>query len=330
MRLFGGNRMDSIARLMERSDMEEDMPIQASMVSKAIESAQRQVENMHFAARKNVLEYDDVMNLQRSAIYGERNAVLEGKDLTERIGDIISESVKDIVEENCLKKVPSEDWDFDAVNDWVADICGREDFDARKIDHEDSPEELVSAITAYLEDVYADKTQMLGVDAMKKLQAQVMLRIIDTKWMAHLQEMDYLKAGIGLRAFGQRDPLVEYKNEAYQAFSVLTSSMYEDFLRTLLRLQIAVRELGEERSPLDKRVSYSSPEKVLSTSATEEAKRNNPRALKGAGSKQPAATGKAQTYEKDKQDPYVSVGRNDPCPCGSGKKYKKCHGENAS
>ena len=269
MRLFGGNRMDSIARMMEKTDMPEDMPIQAGMVSKAIEGAQRQVESMHFAARKNVLEYDDVMNLQRVAIYSERNAILDGKDMDERI--------------------------------------------------------------PYLEDVFASKSEQLGEPVMKMLEGQVMLRMIDTRWMAHLQEMDYLKAGIGLRAFGQRDPLVEYKNEAYNAFQNLTAGMYEDYLRTLLRLQVAVKQeqpaLAEDKSPLDGKVSYSSPEQALEQTGVGAARKQAAASPSGAPAAPPKpAAAKPQTYTKDKDDPFANVGRNEPCPCGSGLKYKKCHG----
>ncbi len=335
MRLFGGNRMDTIGRMMEKTDMPEDMPIQAGMVSKAIEGAQRQVESMHFAARKNVLEYDDVMNLQRAAIYGERNAILDGKDMAERIPEIIEEAAESVVSENCPDKVPSDDWDAKAVDLWAANMTGREGFKAESIDHEDDPEALAEALEGYLEGVYEEKTELLGESVMKTLEAQVMLRIIDTRWMAHLQEMDYLKAGIGLRAFGQRDPLVEYKNEAYNAFQSLTSSMYEDYLRTLLRLQVAVQEqkpeLAEGASPLDGKVSYSSPEAALEETGVAAARRgatSSTSAGQTAPPPKPAAA-RPQTFEKDKDDPFADVGRNDPCPCGSGLKYKKCHGKNA-
>ena len=332
MRLFGGNRMDSIGRMMEKTDMPEDMPIQAGMVSKAIESAQRQVESMHFAARKNVLEYDDVMNLQRAAIYGERNAILDGKDMAERIPEIVREAVEAVVVENCPDKVPSDDWDVKPVETWAANMTGRDDFKVAEVDHEDDPALLADALVDYLEGVYAEKAEQLG-EVIKTLEAQVMLRIIDTRWMAHLQEMDYLKAGIGLRAFGQRDPLVEYKNEAYNAFQNLTASMYEDYLRTLLRLQIAVQqapELPEEKSPLDGKVSYSSPEQALEETGVAAARRTPPAQASGQAAPPPKpAAAKPQTYEKDKDDPFANVGRNDPCPCGSGLKYKKCHGKNA-
>ena len=331
MRLFGGNRMDSIARMMEKTDMPEDMPIQAGMVSKAIEGAQRQVESMHFAARKNVLEYDDVMNLQRVAIYSERNAILDGKDMDERIPEIIGDAVEAVVAENCPAKVPSDDWDAKAVELWAANMTGRDDFSVAEVDHDDYPAVLSEALEAYLEDVFASKSEQLGEPVMKMLEGQVMLRMIDTRWMAHLQEMDYLKAGIGLRAFGQRDPLVEYKNEAYNAFQNLTAGMYEDYLRTLLRLQVAVKQeqpaLAEDKSPLDGKVSYSSPEQALEQTGVGAARKQAAASPSGAPAAPPKpAAAKPQTYTKDKDDPFANVGRNEPCPCGSGLKYKKCHG----
>ena len=172
----------------------------------------------------------------------------------------------------------------------------------------------------YLESIYEEKREAIGADAMEKLEAQVMLRIIDVRWMAHLQEMDYLKTGIGLRAFGQRDPLVEYKEEAHAAFAALTSSMYEDFLRTLLRLQVAT-PVEDEKSPLeDRAVSYSSPEAALGSTMASRA------AARPGAQPKPKQAPKPQTYRKDESDPYAGVGRNDPCPCGSGLKFKKCHG----
>ncbi len=333
MRLFGGNRMDSIVKMMEKTDMPEDMPIQAGMVSKAIEGAQRQVETMHFAARKNVLEYDDVMNLQRVAIYDERNAILDGKDMDERIPRIIADAVAGIVQENCPAKYPSDDWDIQAVNMWAANMTGMPDFDVNAVDHEDDPAMVEETLCEYLQSVYEQKAETLGDQAMRMLESQVMLRIIDTRWMAHLSEMDYLKAGIGLRAMAQRDPLVEYKNEAYAAFENLTVSMYEDYLRTLLRLQVAVAQdkpqISEERSPLDGKVSYSNPEQALEqTSVAASRARQSAQAAPAPGAPpRPAPTAKPQTYVKDKDDPFANVGRNDPCPCGSGLKYKKCHGK---
>ena len=328
MRLFGGESMERVSRMMEKTDIPDDMPISAGMVSKSIESAQRQVETMHFAARKNVLEYDDVMNLQRKAIYEERNAILDGKDLTERIEEIIRDAAEQCVADNCDIKAASDDWDQEAVNVWVASMVGKEDFTCDQVDHGDDAQALADGIYDYLADVYQEKTDMLGAPIMHGLQSQVMLRIIDTRWMAHLTEMDYLKTGIGLRAYGQRDPLVEYKNEAFQAFQGLTEGMYTDFLRTLLRLQIAMREqpAEPEPNPLEGKVTYSQPEAALEQTSVRSGVAS---AQTTAAAPAPKETAKPQTYVKDKEDPFANVGRNDPCPCGSGKKYKKCHGMNA-
>ena len=334
MRLFGGDRMESIDRMMAKMKMPDDMPIQAGIVSKAIEGAQRQVETMHFAARKNVLEYDDVMNLQREAIYSERNAILDGKDLDERISSIIDDAVEAVVEQNCPVKTVSDEWDVKAVDVWAAEMTGRDEFDAEAVvDRDDDPAVLADELEAYLQSVYDEKGKVLGEAAMKALERQVMLRIIDTRWMAHLSEMDYLKTGIGLRAFGQRDPLVEYKNEAYRAFQNLTSSMYSDYLRTILRLQIATKketpQIPEQRDPLAGKVSYSSPEAVLDAPGVGDDERvpRPARAAGGVPKQAPREVQKPQTYVKDKDDPFANVGRNDPCPCGSGLKFKKCHGK---
>ncbi len=331
LRLFGGDRMDSIGRLMEKTNVEDDMPIQAGMVSKAIEGAQRQVETMHFSARKRVLEYDDVMNLQRNAIYGERNAILDGKDLSTRIEDIVRDEVDNVVGQNCPARTASDDWDMRAVDLWAANMTGRSDFQAEKVDHDDDPALVADALVEYLLGVYREKEDQVGADAMRAFESQLMLRIIDTRWMNHLQAMDYLRTGIGLRAFGQRDPLVEYKEEAHAAFAEMTASMYEDFLRTLLRLQVNVPEQVEQASPLAGKVSYSSPEAALTSNTVASAAARTPRPQGAAGqaAPKPQERSKPATYRKDESsDPYANVGRNDPCPCGSGKKFKKCHGAN--
>ncbi|MBQ3301338.1 MAG: SEC-C domain-containing protein, partial [Eggerthellaceae bacterium] len=326
MRKFGGDRLDGVSRMMERTKMPDDQPIQAGMVSKAIESAQHNVESIHFAARKNVLEYDDVMNLQRNAIYDERNAILDGKDMSERVGEIIADCARAIVEENCPARTPSDDWDMHAVDSWALGMTGRSGFSVEALEHDDDPEAVVDALIDFLAGVYEEKEQLLGEDAMAKLESQVMLRIMDTRWMAHLQDMDYLRQGIGLRAIGQRDPLTEYREEAYKAFSHLTDTMYEDYLRTLLRLQVAIPEQSESADDpfAGRKVSYSNPERALDAPGSSASPAPRVSGVPAAAPK--PAVEKAKTYVKDKDDPFANVGRNDPCPCGSGKKFKKCHG----
>ncbi len=327
MRLFGGSRMDSIANMMEKTDMPEDMPIKANMVSKAIETAQRQVEASNFAARKHVLEYDDVMNLQRKAIYAERNAILDGKDLTERMPEIIEDIVEQHVIECCPAKSASDDWDTEELDKWLAQLTGTETLTVESIDCDDDVNALIDGIIERIQAQFDEKAAQVG-EPFSDIEGQVMLRFIDTRWMSHLQEMDYLKASIGLRAYGQRDPLTEYRDEAHRAFAALTAGIYEDFLRFLLRAPIVVQQAPqEEPDPLAGKVQYSNPEETLNEGG---------QARRSAAQGTPAGTPsvpkpeapKPHTIVKDKDDPYANVGRNDPCPCGSGKKYKKCHGAN--
>ena len=327
MRLFGGSRMDSIANMMEKTDMPEDMPIKANMVSKAIETAQRQVEASNFAARKHVLEYDDVMNLQRKAIYAERNAILDGKDLTERMPEIIEDIVEQHVVECCPAKSASDDWDTESLDKWLAQLTGTETLTVESVDCDDDVNALIDGIIERIQSQFDEKAAQVG-EPFSDIEGQVMLRFIDTRWMSHLQEMDYLKASIGLRAYGQRDPLTEYRDEAHRAFAALTAGIYEDFLRFLLRAPIVVQQAPqEEPDPLAGKVQYSNPEETLNEGG--QARRS---AAQGSPAGAPAApkpeAPKPHTIVKDKNDPYANVGRNDPCPCGSGKKYKKCHGAN--
>ena len=328
MRLFGGDRMDKISAMMQRYDMPDDMPIQAKMVTKAVESAQRKVEEVNFAMRKNVLDYDNVMNTQRQVIYEERNKILDGKDLMARIDEVTRDTVEREVAGFCPEGSKREDWDLEGLSRWLSDLTGRKDVPQVGDDLDEAG--VVELVDGFVGSCFDEKAKRLGEDAMHALTAQVMLRVIDTRWMAYLQEMDYLKTGIGLRGFGQRDPLVEYKGEAYAAFTELVNTMYEDFLRVILRLELAVRppaqEAPAEEEPAELRgARYSGPSEV---DGDQGAARVKPASAPGAAPRA-AATAKPQTYRKaDDPDPYVNVGRNDPCPCGSGKKFKNCHGRN--
>ena len=328
MRLFGGDRMDRIGNLMQRTEIEDDMPIQAKMVTKGIESAQRQVEAMHFSSRKHVLEYDDVMDKQRKTIYAERNDILDGKSYAERVPELIVGAVEDAVYEYCPSHDVYEDWDLEGLNAWFKELTGIE-FDVDELDHHEETNRMVDVLSEKVLDIYEHKKEQIPEDVFDQVQNQVMLRVIDTRWMSHLSEMDYLRAGIGLRAVGQRDPLVEYKEEAYSAFSALVAAIYEDFIRTMLRLQITVNleqpEQAEDQETLNS-VSYSAPDENIPDATSKVA---GP-ATVATQTTSSASMGNAQpaprTVVKDKDDPYANVGRNDPCPCGSGKKYKKCHG----
>ena len=331
MRLFGGDRMDKVGALMQRTSIDDDMPIQAKMVTKGIESAQRQVEAMHFSARKHVLEYDDVMDQQRKTIYAERNSILDGKDYGERVPELIADTVSDAVNEFCPARVVYDEWDMAGLNAWYKELTGVER-DLSTLDHQEETQRMTEVLIEDLQGVYDAKKALIPEDLFKKVENQVMLRVIDTRWMAHLSEMDYLRAGIGLRAIGQRDPLVEYKEEAFNAFGVLVSGIYEDFIRTILRLQVNIKvnepEESEDQSALSS-VSYSAPDEDIPDATRSVATGNiASQAADNVGQVPTPAQGRPQTVVKDKDDIYANVGRNDPCPCGSGKKFKKCHGAN--
>ena len=331
MRLFGGDRMDKIGALMQRTSIDDDMPIQAKMVTKGIESAQRQVEAMHFSARKHVLEYDDVMDQQRKTIYAERNSILDGKDYGERVPELIADTVSDAVNEFCPARVVYDEWDMTGLNAWYKELTGVER-DLSTLDHQEETQRMTEVLIEDLQGVYDAKKALIPEDLFKKVENQVMLRVIDTRWMAHLSEMDYLRAGIGLRAIGQRDPLVEYKEEAFNAFGVLVSGIYEDFIRTILRLQVNIKvnepEESEDQSALSS-VSYSAPDEDIPDATRSVATGDiASQAVDNVGQVPTPAQGRPQTVVKDKDDIYANVGRNDPCPCGSGKKFKKCHGAN--
>ena len=333
MRMFGGERMDKVANMMVAADMPDDMPIQAKLISKAVEGAQRKVENINFSMRKNVLEYDDVMNKQRQVIYAERNKILDGKDLAAHIDEVIGDTVRRCVAEFCAIDSHDGERDMDGLHKWVVELTGRPDAPHFE---EASYDVLCGAVLEFVEKCYDEKAERLGDELMHELNTQVMLRVIDTRWMSYLQEMDYLKTGIGLRGFGQRDPLVEYKTEAFAAFQTLVDTMYEDYLRTVLRIEFkqAPAVQHEAESPALAGAQFSGPAEVDGAAAPSTVRQQAVAQAANAAGRAPQGTagnagaGKVQTYRKDENDPYANVGRNDPCPCGSGKKFKNCHGRN--
>ena len=328
MRRFGGDRMDGVAAMMQRYELPDDMPIKAKIVTKLVEGAQRKVEEVNFAMRKNVLDYDDVMNKQRQVIYAERNKILDGKDLMELIETVTASTTQRICEEFCYGD--ADEWDLEGLEKWLTELTGKTHLP--EFSDDTKFEQLEEDVTAFVQNAFDEKTQKLGEEVMRELAAQVMLRVIDTRWMAYLQEMDYLKTGIGLRGFGQRDPLVEYKTEAYEAFTLLVNTMYEDFLRTILRLELVNRPRQNSEVEAFQNAHYSGGEE---TDGDHKALKQGKSMLKNTAAigKSPQGTGASQssvsTYRKsDDPNPYVNVGRNDPCPCGSGKKFKNCHGRN--
>ena len=242
MRLFGQDRMAKISSFMESTELPDDMPINAPMVSKAIEKAQRQVESMNFEIRKNVLEYDDVMNKQRLAIYAERDVILGAGDVEGKLEEMKQSTMNLCVTRFCDAKSAPDDWDIDGLRNWFGEFTGMpaeevdEFIDIEKPDMMDVGS-LEEALLDKVNEIYSEKKEILGDEMMNQLIRNIMLRVLDAAWMDHLSYMDYLKAGIGLRGFAQRDPLIEYKDESYQAFEFMVDSMYEDTIRTILRVQ---------------------------------------------------------------------------------------------
>ena len=325
MRLFGGDRMEKVSNMMVSAEMDDDMPIQHKIISKAVEGAQHKVESINFAMRKSVLEYDDVMNKQRQVIYAERNKILDGKDLSEHVDEVINDTVRRCVAEFCPVDSRKGERDMEGLHKWLVELTGN--LSAPEFEEQDY-EQLCASVLEYVQKVYNEKAERLGDELMRNLNTQVMLRVIDTRWMNYLQEMDYLKQGIGLRGFGQRDPLVEYKTEAFAAFRILVDTMYEDYLRTVLRVELKQAPAPMESQAL-RGATYSGPDQVDGDSGSSTLRRQAAeRAANSAGqAPQAAASAGVRTYRKAESDPYAGVGRNDPCPCGSGKKFKNCHGK---
>ncbi|MBA4394997.1 MAG: preprotein translocase subunit SecA, partial [Desulfobacca sp.] len=291
LRIFGSDR---IAGLMGKMGMEEGEPIEHSLISKAIENAQRRVEGHNFEIRKHLIEYDDVMNKQREVIYGQRRKVLEGEELREMIREMTEELLDTILDIFLDEKIPPEEWDLKSLSDKLfQQFSAKIDFVGKEILPE--PDELREQLLDQIWSAYLRKVETIGSEVMDSLEQMVMLETIDTTWKDHLLSMDHLKEGIGLRGYGQRDPLREYQREGYEIFADMIERVKEQTIANLYRLQLA-RE--EDLQPLTER----SEKPMFFSHGGEEA----PAPQKREGKK---------------------VGRNDPCPCGSGKKHKRCCGQ---
>ena len=333
MRIFGSNR---ISGLMERLGMEEGVPIEHGMVTKAIERAQKQVEAQNFAVRKHLIEYDDVMNKQRENIYTLRRQLLEGSiqideetvDSREYLMFTAEDIVGRLVEQYAAKDSDDEAWDLDGLSAAVSEQFGvtPETVDALELDDK-GPDAMAEAIYDSVVGEYKAKEATLDPAILRRVERDIMLQIVDAQWKDHLYSLDHLKEGIGLRGYGQRDPLVEYKKESFTLFQAMKERIDDEMVRYLWRLRPVV-EGGETRAPEVRRAAPK-PQQITM---------NQPRAasvLDGlasdaaaggdAGPVPPRRGGDDATPKTVRRD-EPKVGRNDPCPCGSGKKYKKCHG----
>ncbi|MGD0570316.1 MAG: preprotein translocase subunit SecA [Candidatus Sulfotelmatobacter sp.] len=341
MRIFA---KEWVSKLLERLGMEEGIPIESKLISRRIETAQKAVEGQHFESRKHLLEYDDVMNKQREAVYGLRRRLLEGMDQKDLIlEDYVSAILGDLMDEYCPPKGHADDWNIKGLKDAVFTRFGV-DFIAEGVKPDAlNRQELGDAIFEKLKERYEAKEKLIGPEAMRHHERMIMLSVIDQQWKDHLLSMDHLKEGIGLRGYGQHDPLVEYKKESFEMFEAMLQRFQEDTARYLYLMQIIERPAdagpaappGSEaagRGPEEGVPAQPSnggngrrPPRLVATSADdlEEAfMRRKRRELEQARMAGAGDVAPVQQVVRGQE----KVGRNDPCPCGSGKKFKKCHG----
>jgi preprotein translocase subunit SecA len=297
LRIFGSDRISGI---MDKLGMEEDDPIEHKMISRAIENAQRKVEGHNFDIRKHLLEYDDVMNEQRKEVYDYRWEVLDSEEIKSLIEDMISQEMESLAAEFAQEKVLSADWDWQAINERLQSIIGTmpewEKADQQDLNYDSFTEKLQEIARK----AYEAQEESIGTDGMRYLERVLLLQMIDTYWKEHLLNLDHLKEGIGLRGYGQKNPLQEYKKEGFEMFSVMIDSIREQTLATLFRIKIKSDD-DVDRDAMEKK----------------KREQREMRLSRGSDS--------AQAQQPLKRE-GEKVGRNSPCPCGSGKKYKKCCG----
>jgi preprotein translocase subunit SecA len=360
-------RAGAVEAVMERFNIPEDVPIESKMVTRQIKSAQTQIEGQNAEIRKNVLKYDEVMNRQRKVIYAERKRVLDGEDLSEQMRNMITDVVGAYVDGATAQGVGAEDWDLEqlitslkqlypvgvSVDD-IAEEAGGVD----AIDTELLRTQLVEDALA----AYEQREEGLGTEPTRELERQVLLAVIDRKWREHLYEMDYLQEGVGLRAYAQRDPLVEYQREGFDLFQQMFEGIKEESVGFLFNLEVKVEEqpapaaeapsgsvplpsteshveikakgLGGSRAPKDLQYSAPAIDGAAGTGGGVQVEREQAPAL-GIGTAAGGPAGKRRTpapvaagrpAPPSGQATGSGPSRNAPCPCGSGKKYKRCHG----
>ncbi len=288
MRLFGGDR---ITTMMDTLNVDENMPIESKMLTKVIESSQKKVEGRNFSIRKNVLNYDDVMSKQREIIYGQRAKVLDGEDIHEYIVKMIKDLIIENVNAYILDDSVQDDWNLAGLRDHFMGLFTMpNDFQYTTAElSELKKQDIINMLTERALDFYEKKEQNIGSEVLRELERVVLLKIVDTKWMNHIDDMEELKKGIGLRAYGQKNPVVEYRYEGFEMFDAMIDAIREDTVRLLFTIQVK-----NDEAPKREQVA------------------------------KPAETASDGSFSNERR--VKKVGRNDPCPCGSGKKYKNCCG----
>ena len=332
MRIFGSDR---ISGLMQKLGMEEGVPIEHGMVTRAIERAQKQVEAQNFSVRKHLLEYDDVMNKQRENIYALRREILEGKIRFEEdeIADThtyllsLAEDILDSqIETYAAREADVDQWDLDALKREAYRVFG---VDVSRLDFSDkTSDEIREALWEQARSSYEQKEKLVGQDVLQRVERDIMLQIVDQQWKDHLYSLDHLKEGIGLRGYGQRDPLVEYKKESFALFQAMKDRVDEEIVRYLwwLRPMVAEEAIPRRQAQRSLILSGGGSGQLQPAFAGALQSASAGAAPTGAGGPRPARIGGDDAVVKTVRRDEPKVGRNDPCPCGSGKKYKKCHG----
>jgi preprotein translocase subunit SecA len=341
MRIFGSDR---ISGLMQRLGMEEGVPIEHGMVSRAIERAQKQVEAQNFSVRKHLLEYDDVMNKQRESVYTLRREILDGtihitEDEQADTRGYIMTTAEDLlyekVDQFIGKDLDTENWDVTGLKRETSQLFALEDADFSGIDTDEADtEEIRDALWSRVTAKYEEKEKIVPRDIMEKVEKDLLLQIVDGQWKDHLYSLDHLKEGIGLRGYGQRDPLVEYKKESFELFQDMRRRIEEEAVRYLWWLRPMVDTAGGEvppppktparRPPQPQQLSYNNPS-AQPPRPTAAPSQHGTADTGGAASQPPRVGGDDAPIKTVKRD-EPKIGRNDPCWCGSGKKFKKCHG----
>ncbi len=314
MRRFGGDKLKS---MMDSLGLPEDQPIQNAIISRTIESAQSKIEGYNFDMRKHVLDYDDVMNKQREVVYKKRKEILAATDVKQELLGYIEEEIERAISMHCTGD--DYEWEIEMIATEIQNVFSFTDQDRKKLEQikEDKSKNSAEKITLMQDfvmgkakEAYIKKEQEIGSETLRQIERAIVLQTMDTLWMNHLDEIDYLRQGIGLRGYGQRDPLIEYKREAFHLFSHLMENMRSTVIRTMFKITMVSAEPEVQKESMPQNVQYKGAEENLSQFAATEEKGTN--------------------QEATPQKPLVNknkVGRNDPCPCGSGKKYKNCCGK---
>jgi preprotein translocase subunit SecA len=301
MRIFASDR---ISGLMQSLGMDEGVPIESKLITRQIERAQKQVEARNFDPRKHLLEYDDVMNKQREAIYAMRRDLLEGEDQREYILELSEDILMDLLAEHTPREKNQDEWDLEGLRVSVGNQFGLDTASLGVVIQELTYDNLAKLLSDTIKRKYEEKERKVGPEYMRFQERMIMLQVLDVQWKDHLWALDHLKEGIGLRGYGQRDPLMEYKKESFEMFEALRARIEEETIRFLFLFEpMSVQE--QEKRERER----------------EEARRRQMREqnlIYSAGDSSPMTPQKREA---------AKVGRNDPCPCGSGKKFKKCHGK---